>query len=285
MEAGNRCYDKKNPEEINRKIIDHSSDFLLTYTHRSSENLVSEGINRRKIFVVGNPIFEVIKFYEEEINKSKIVYMQMNADIFKNQLTNNLISCPDICPAEIISVVDAVEPLLRWYPDIQSVFSQQTLPMQFGDETTVEAAQSSTLDLFDESSQCLLYLVTETIATGARQHLTEKVFKPICLQMPFILVGTYGSLAYLRSYGFQTFGDFWDESYDDESDDNKRIEKIAQVLKQLNELDSESKNKLFHCVHDVVEHNWNHFYHGGFEEILWQELTAMLDAIQQDFNS
>ncbi len=73
IEAGNRCFDDKVPEEVNRKIIDHSSDFLLTYTHRSSENLVSEGINRRKIFVVGNPIFEVIKYYEEDINKSSIL--------------------------------------------------------------------------------------------------------------------------------------------------------------------------------------------------------------------
>ena len=48
MEAGNRCYDHRVPEEVNRKIIDHSSDILLPYTSRSCENLVSEGIPRRK---------------------------------------------------------------------------------------------------------------------------------------------------------------------------------------------------------------------------------------------
>jgi len=206
--------------------------------------------------------------------------LEMLYHIFKNQLTNNLISCPDICPAENISVVDAVEPLLRWYPDIQSVFSQQTLPMQFGDETTVEAAQSSTLDLFDESSQCLLYLVTETIATGARQHLTEKVFKPICLQMPFILVGTYGSLAYLRSYGFQTFGDFWNESYDDEPDDQKRIELIGQLLKHLDSLTPDDKTTLFHSMLPVINHNYNHFYSGSFESVLWKEMQEMLNDLQ-----
>ena len=59
MEAGNRCYDQLVPEEVNRKIIDHSSDILMPYTHRSCENLVKEGIDRKNIFVTGNPIYEV----------------------------------------------------------------------------------------------------------------------------------------------------------------------------------------------------------------------------------
>jgi UDP-N-acetylglucosamine 2-epimerase (non-hydrolysing) len=73
IEAGNRCFDDRVPEEVNRRIIDHSSDYLLTYTQRSCENLVSEGINRRKVFVVGNPIFEVINFYKKEIDESSIL--------------------------------------------------------------------------------------------------------------------------------------------------------------------------------------------------------------------
>lgn len=62
LEAGNRCYDNRVPEEVNRRIIDHSSDVLLPYTHRSAANLVAEGIRRERIFVVGNPIFEVLEF-------------------------------------------------------------------------------------------------------------------------------------------------------------------------------------------------------------------------------
>jgi UDP-N-acetylglucosamine 2-epimerase (non-hydrolysing) len=57
MEAGNRCYDNRVPEEVNRRIIDHSSDILLPYTQRSTENLVAEGIRRERIFVTGNQIF------------------------------------------------------------------------------------------------------------------------------------------------------------------------------------------------------------------------------------
>ena len=73
MEAGNRQYDDIVPEEVNRRIIDNCSDILLPYTNRSCENLVSEGIQRNKIFITGNPIYEVIKKNLGNINNSKIL--------------------------------------------------------------------------------------------------------------------------------------------------------------------------------------------------------------------
>ena len=65
MEAGNRCYDDRVPEEVNRRIIDHSSDILLPYTERSRANLIREGIPHERICVTGNPILEVINHYED----------------------------------------------------------------------------------------------------------------------------------------------------------------------------------------------------------------------------
>jgi UDP-N-acetylglucosamine 2-epimerase (non-hydrolysing) len=73
MEAGNRCYDVNVPEEVNRRIIDHSSSILLPYSNRSCENLISEGIPRNRIYVIGNPIYEVIKSSQKKINSSKIL--------------------------------------------------------------------------------------------------------------------------------------------------------------------------------------------------------------------
>jgi len=73
MEAGNRCYDENVPEEVNRRIIDHSSSVLLPYSNRSCENLLSEGISRNRIYVTGNPIYEVIKSNLKKINLSKIL--------------------------------------------------------------------------------------------------------------------------------------------------------------------------------------------------------------------
>jgi UDP-N-acetylglucosamine 2-epimerase (non-hydrolysing) len=73
MEAGNRCYDDRVPEEVNRRIIDHSSSILLPYTERSKENLVREGIERERIFVVGNPIKQVLDEHSAVIDANDVL--------------------------------------------------------------------------------------------------------------------------------------------------------------------------------------------------------------------
>lgn len=70
MEAGNRCYDDRVPEEVNRRVIDHSSSVLLPYTHNSRENLLREGIDGARIYVTGNPIKQVIDYYGKHIAAS-----------------------------------------------------------------------------------------------------------------------------------------------------------------------------------------------------------------------
>ncbi len=73
MEAGNRCYDDRVPEEVNRRVIDHCSDVLLPYTERSRANLLREGCAADRIFVVGNPIHEVLVHHAAEIAASTIL--------------------------------------------------------------------------------------------------------------------------------------------------------------------------------------------------------------------
>ncbi len=73
MEAGNRCFDLTVPEETNRRLIDTVSSFNLPYTRQSKENLLREGIASKRIFVSGNPIFEVLEYYKSEITKSDIL--------------------------------------------------------------------------------------------------------------------------------------------------------------------------------------------------------------------
>jgi UDP-N-acetylglucosamine 2-epimerase (non-hydrolysing) len=70
MEAGNRCYDFRVPEESNRRIIDHISSVLMPYTHRSRENLLREGIPSENIYVTGNPINEVLRNFAHKIAAS-----------------------------------------------------------------------------------------------------------------------------------------------------------------------------------------------------------------------
>lgn len=73
MEAGNRCYDDRVPEEVNRRVIDHCSTVLMPYTERSRANLLREGIAGERIFVIGNPIKEVIDAFAPQIGSSRIL--------------------------------------------------------------------------------------------------------------------------------------------------------------------------------------------------------------------
>ena len=72
MEAGNRCFDLRVPEEINRKIVDHISDINLPYSSIARECLLREGINSDTVIKTGSPMYEVLSYYEEKINNSSI---------------------------------------------------------------------------------------------------------------------------------------------------------------------------------------------------------------------
>jgi UDP-N-acetyl-L-fucosamine synthase len=73
MEAGNRCFDQRVPEEINRKIVDHIADINLTYSDISREYLIREGLPPDRIIKMGSPMFEVLHHYLPKINKSEIL--------------------------------------------------------------------------------------------------------------------------------------------------------------------------------------------------------------------
>jgi len=73
MEAGNRCFDQRVPEEINRKIVDHISDINMTYSDIAKTHLVNEGLRSNYIFKVGSPMKEVLSYYERGIAKSEVL--------------------------------------------------------------------------------------------------------------------------------------------------------------------------------------------------------------------
>lgn len=73
MEAGNRCFDQRVPEETNRKIVDHISDINLTYSDIAREYLLREGLPADRVIKTGSPMFEVLHHYLPKINKSVIL--------------------------------------------------------------------------------------------------------------------------------------------------------------------------------------------------------------------
>lgn len=73
MEAGNRCFDMRTPEEINRKVVDHLSDIHLPYTRMARDYLIREGISPDQIVVTGSPLREVLNYYQPKISRSNII--------------------------------------------------------------------------------------------------------------------------------------------------------------------------------------------------------------------
>ena len=199
-------------------------------------------------------------------------------------LMHNHISAPKICPVEKQHIVDIGAGMTEPYPDIIHVLNDAKLPKTFKGEHTQEMS-SYYLTNFNECAESMIYHVTETVAAGYKQHFTEKIFKPICMRMPFVLTGTAGALKYLQGYGFQTFEDVWDESYDLVDNDYERYEAVAKLLKSIDALNNNDKEDIFTKCIPIIQHNYQHFYGGTFEEILWNELKGMLRSLNDYFSN
>lgn len=187
----------------------------------------------------------------------------------RNLVNGNLVSFPDRCPYENKTIIE----LCQEY-DIR--MDPVDLPLKIDNGANYHS-NSHYVDMWSLADQSLLHIITETVYNGQKQHITEKTFKPIVMQQPFVLVSCQGSLEYLRMYGFKTFGEFWDESYDEAVDDC-RILKIGKLLNDLNDLSPRAKIRLQQHLIPIVEHNYNWFYSREFEQVLWKELQGMINA-------
>lgn len=136
----------------------------------------------------------------------------------------------------------------------------------------------------DWVNKALWHVVTETIYFQPKLHLTEKVFKPIVSKRPFILVAAPGNLAYLKSYGFKTFDKWIDESYDQETDDYLRIEKITQEIRKLSQLDKTELKKMQREMQEILDFNHRHFF-GDFKKIIVNELVDNFCNILMQVNN
>lgn len=145
------------------------------------------------------------------------------------------------------------------------------------------SADASEADLkFNQSA--LWHIVSETVFYYDKLHLTEKIFKPIVSKRPFILVAAPGNLAYLKKYGFQTFDRWIDESYDNETDNHLRLEKIATEVEKLCSLSPVALKQMHYEMREVLEFNFNHFY-GDFKTIIVRELLENFKSIAGQWNN
>jgi hypothetical protein len=141
--------------------------------------------------------------------------------------------------------------------------------------TSASGNSSADFDINDYNSTDI-EVVLETLFDDERLHLTEKSLRPLACKQPFILVGTQGSLEYLRNYGFKTFGDIWDESYDQERDHQARLSAIATLMKTISDWDHQTRIDKLAQACEIAEYNHRHFFSQEFFNTVISELKSNL---------
>jgi hypothetical protein len=122
-------------------------------------------------------------------------------------------------------------------------------------------------------------VVLETLFDDTKWHLTEKTLRPIACGKPFILAATSGSLQYLRDYGFETFADVIDESYDTITDSKHRLDAIVAEMKRIAALDTDAKQVLYTKLHKIAQRNKQRFFNGMVEQVIDEYKTNLNQAM------
>jgi len=124
-------------------------------------------------------------------------------------------------------------------------------------------------------------VVLETLFDDSRLHLTEKSLRPIACGQPFMLAGTMGSLEYLRSYGFKTFGSVWDEYYDLIEHPRERLVYISAVMRQIANWTPEERADKMSKAQAIADYNRKHFFS---EEFFNQVVNELKENMQNSFD-
>ena len=137
----------------------------------------------------------------------------------------------------------------------------------------MESSEVSVETLYENS---LINIASETFFFDKFIHITEKTYKPIAFMQPFILVGSFKSLQHIKDMGFKTFGEFWNEDYDLEEDNEKRMKMIFDIVDWISTWSEEKQIKFSQDVKEIVEYNVRHLNIMSNKEI--EEFTEKYGA-------
>jgi hypothetical protein len=179
------------------------------------------------------------------------------------------------------TTVNPIEPELGIHYELHRfknpVWRPSTVLENFFPVSNARSHYSADFDIKDYEATDI-EVVLETLFDDSRLHLTEKSLRPIACGQPFILAGTYGSLEYLRSYGFKTFGDIWDERYDQVEDPEERLMRIADLLKQISNWMPAVRERKMAQARAIADYNKKHFFSEKFFKHVTEELKINLTA-------
>jgi hypothetical protein len=159
---------------------------------------------------------------------------------------------------------------------LEFVKEQQSIYCPILNNQTVSSNESARIN-WNDTSQFEIQIVAETLFQTKKTYLTEKVFKPIVMEQPFILFAGPHSLKYMQEYGFQTFSSCWDESYDTIENSSERYQALIEVIKSLNAMPSKEFKRILQRAKIIAINNKEHFFSNKFE-------TQMLNELHKNFN-
>jgi len=108
-------------------------------------------------------------------------------------------------------------------------------------------------------SDIFVDIVNETRFAQPTGNFSEKVLQPMCYMKPFVVVAPPNTLQYVKSFGYKTFNEYWDESYDTELDHGKRMAKILLIIKEINNKTFSELQSMYASMTPILEHNYNLF--------------------------
>jgi hypothetical protein len=132
---------------------------------------------------------------------------------------------------------------------------------------------------------CGIDVVLETLFDDSRLHLTEKILRPIACSKPFILAASHGSIQFLKEYGFLSFGDYINESYDTIDDPIKRLSAIVSEMYRITNLSKIEKTKLMRQCHRLAIKNKKQFFSQKFFRQVTDELKDNVLQAQKEIST
>jgi hypothetical protein len=172
-------------------------------------------------------------------------------------LSSGLVSCPLYENFSYISVNQMTNDYMKKFRHFNENYFEEwkkQLPYEIDQKQNLHQYRKDEGHLF---KHIFLSLVNETHQPDDRVFITEKTYRCINYCRPFVINGDKGSLRYLKEMGFKTFGEFWDESYDDEQHDHLRIEKIVGIVKKVCQMSNEQLMAQYNQMLPILEHNYN----------------------------
>jgi hypothetical protein len=265
------------------------NNVLLLHSERQSKNLIKyQGSQFIPVYYWSHAIIACDWFrYAEHVQQHKqvkktfLVYNRAWSGTreYRLKFAEHLVrlGLPNYCQTSI----NTVDPELGIHYELHKfknpVWRPNAVLENYFPINTAQSHYSADFDIEDYEATDI-EVVLETLFDDPRLHLTEKSLRPIACGQPFILAGTHGSLEYLRSYGFKTFGHIWDERYDQIEDPEERLNRIADLMKQIANWMPDVRERKMAQARAIAEYNKQHFFSQQFFDQVITELKNNLQS-------